>query len=136
MRGDGTARCYRALNPRRHRPGLQRPARPDNMTDDNQTTLPRSFIELFIPAGALKPRAPREHIAERYELCEDLAQMLTEHAKAKLFELGVTEEDVLERVHRGLLAEGAVVEADEASWVLCRLAELLDWPMPSAPKKP
>jgi len=100
------------------------------MSDDNQTVIPRSFIDLFIPAGKVKPREPRDVIAARYELCEDMAQMLTEHARSKLFELGVTEADVLERVHRGLLAEGSVVASDEAGWVACRLAELLGWPMP------
>jgi hypothetical protein len=47
-----------------------------------------------------------------------------------MFELGVTEEDVLARMGQGLLVPGSVVTADEAGWVVCRLAELLDWPMP------
>lgn len=98
------------------------------MTDDNQIVIPRSFIDLFIAPGAYKPREPREAIAARYELCEDMAQMLTEHASAKLHELGVTEQDVLQRVGRGLLVEGSVLARDEAAWVLRRLAELLDWP--------
>jgi hypothetical protein len=101
------------------------------MSDDDQTPVPRSFIDLFVPPGRIKPREPRDVIAARYELCEDLAQMLTEHARTKLFELGVAETDVLERIHGGLLAEGSVVAADEAGWVVCRLAELLDWPMPA-----
>lgn len=103
-----------------------------SMPDDNQTVIPRSFIDLFIPPGAHRPREPREVVAARYELCEDMAQMLTEHARMKLFELGVTEEDVLARVHQGLLVPGSVVAEDEARWVVCRLAELLDWPMPFA----
>ena len=100
------------------------------MSDDNQVLVPRSFIELFIPPGRLKPSEPREVITQRHELCEDMAQMLTEHARMKLFELGVTEEDVVARIHLGLLVSGSVVTADEAGWVVCRLAELLDWPMP------
>lgn len=108
----------------------------DTMSEDNQTVIPRPFIDLFIPTGAVKPREPRAVIAERYDLCEDMAQMLTEHAKAKLFELGVTEQDVLERVHRGLLAEGSVVAGIEAGWVICRLAELLGWPIPPWANKP
>ena len=35
---------------------------------------------------------------ERYELCEDLAQMLTEQASLTMFQLGVTEQDVLEKM--------------------------------------
>jgi hypothetical protein len=99
------------------------------MYDHNQTQLPRSFIELFIPPGKMKPSETREVIAARYDLCEDMAQMLTEHASAKLFELGVTENDVLERMHLGLLQGPAAVTAPEARWIVCRLAELLGWPM-------
>ena len=100
------------------------------MPDDDQTVIPRSFIDLFIPPGGYRPREPREVVAARYELCEDMAQMLTEHARMKMFELGVTEEDVLARMGQGLLVPGSVVTADEAGWVVCRPAELLDWPMP------
>ncbi len=85
-----------------------------------------------MPAGRIKPTEPREVIAQRYELCEDLATMLTETARARLFELGITEADVLERVHGGLQGDASPVSADEALWVVRRLAELLDWPLPPA----
>ena len=111
------------------------PTQPEpTMSDDNQTVIPRSFVDLFVPAGAIRPREPRTVIAERYELCEDMAHMLTEHAKSKLFELGVAETDVLQQMHRGLMADGSVLAADEAGWVTCRLAELLDWPIPALAK--
>ena len=97
------------------------------MSEENQFIVPPSFIALFVPPGRLKPMEPRETIAERYELCEDLAQMLTEHALAKKFELGVAEEDVLERISAGLRTGGVVTEA-EAVWIIRRLAELLNWP--------
>jgi Fe2+ transport system protein FeoA len=80
-----------------------------------------------VPAGKVKPTETREVIASRYELCEDLAQMLTDSARARLFELGIAEQDVLERMHQGLLADAALVTADEARWVIRRLAELLGW---------
>ena len=96
------------------------------MPDDNQIAIPRSFIELFIPPGRTRPTASREHIAQRYDLCEDLAQMLTEPARARLLELGIAEGDVLERMHAGIRA-GLVVDAPEARWVVRRLAELLEW---------
>ena len=101
------------------------------MIDDNQIAIPRPFIDLFIPKGSMKPNEPRAVIAERYELCEDMAQMLTEHATQRKLDLGVPEDMVLERIHRGLLAEGSVVSAPEAGWVTCRLAELLGWAMPA-----
>lgn len=100
------------------------------MSEDSQIVVPPSFVALFVPPGRIKPTAGREEIAARYELCEDLAQMLTEQASAKKWELGVTENDVLERFQRGLLADGGVVNALEARWVIRRLAELLDWPDP------
>jgi hypothetical protein len=61
-----------------------------------------------------------------------MAQMLTDTARATQFELGIAEEDVLERVQQGLLAEGSGVSAAEAWWVTGRLAELLDWYLPPA----
>ena len=100
------------------------------MSDENQTVVPPSFVALFLLPGRSKPNASREHIATRHEFCEDLAQMLTEQASAKKWELGVTEDDVLQRMHRGLLDSAGVVDEAEARWVLRRLAELLNWPDP------
>lgn len=98
------------------------------MPDANQFDIPRSFIDLFVTPGAIKPRETRSVIAQRYELCEDMAQMLVDGAKTTLFDLGVAESDVLERFSRGLRVEGSVVAPEEAGWVIRRLAELLDWP--------
>jgi len=99
-----------------------------NADDSYQIDIPPSFMALFIDPGRQKPNATRETVAARYELCEDLASMLTETAKNMLFSLGITEQQVLERCHRGLTgSEGAVVSAAEAQWVIRRLAELLDW---------
>lgn len=95
--------------------------------DDNQILVPDSFTALFIPPGRLRPAESRQHIAQRYELCEDMAQMLTETAQAKRLELGITEADVLERIHRGLAQESSGLGPDEARWVIRRLAELLGW---------
>lgn len=106
------------------------------MSDDNQIEIPRSFIALYIPEGGIRPAEPRAVIAERYELCEDVAQMFTETARAKLFDLGVGEADVLARIHAGLLADGSAFSAAEARWISCRLAELLEWPLPPAPTSP
>jgi hypothetical protein len=102
------------------------------MSDESQIVVPPSFVALFIEPARVKPNAPREHILERYELCEDLATMLMEHAKTKLWELGVTEADVIVRIHRGLVTGEAGVTGTEAEWVSRRLAELLQWdyPMP------
>ena len=97
--------------------------------DGNQIIVPPSFVALFVPPGRIKPTAPRAEIAARYEFCEDLAQMLTEHARTKLWELRVTEQDVLQRMHAGLRGPDAPVSEAEAAWVVRRLAELLEWPV-------
>lgn len=100
------------------------------MSDDNQILIPDSFIALFVPPGKVKPTESREHVAERYGFCEDLAQMLTETARTMEFRLGITPRDVLERVALGLRAEGSGVAPFEGAWVLRRLAELLSWDDP------
>lgn len=144
--GPAASRCPALLSSGCHRRGLRpgrhrscAPARPFSalspdasaaMSDDNQTVIPRPFIELFMSPGASKPNESRSQIAQRYELCEDMAQMLTEHATAKRFEMGATASRILDLLHQGLLIEGSVVTPDEAGWVTCRLAELLGWPLP------
>jgi hypothetical protein len=100
------------------------------LSDDNQVEIPQSFVALFMEPGRSKPAATRLFIAERYELCEDMASLLTQTAQEMLHGLGVTEHDVLRRCFQGLTAEGAVVSMPEAQWVVRRLAELSQWPQP------
>ena len=97
------------------------------MSDDNQIVVPPSFIALFVEPGRIKPSASREHIFARYDLCEDMANLLTEQASNKLWELGITEADVLERIHRGLLTQDVGLTEPEAGWGVQRLAEILGW---------
>jgi hypothetical protein len=100
------------------------------MSDESQIVVPPSFVALYLAPGRTRPSAPRAEIAARHEFCEDLATLLTDTAATRLWELGVTPADVLERVHRGLLGGAAGVSAAEAQWVIRRLAELLQWPAP------
>ena len=99
------------------------------MTDDFQIHIPPSFMALYVPPGKIKPTLGLRDMAARYDLCEDLANLLTEQAANMQFTLGITEELVLQQCELGLLAEPAVVSPVEARWVVCRLAELLNWPM-------
>jgi hypothetical protein len=99
------------------------------MSEGNQTYLPESFTALYVPPGKVKPSIGLREMAERYELCEDLANLLTEKAANMQFTLGITEDLVLQQCELGLLADPAVVSPVEARWVVCRLAELLNWPM-------
>lgn len=98
------------------------------MYEEYQLEIPQSFIAMFVAPGRQKPNASREVVAQRYELCEDMATMLTQTAKDKLLSLGITEDDVLAQCLRGLTGVGAVVTEPEAGWVVRRLAELLEWP--------
>ena len=97
------------------------------MPDMNQIEIPQSFMALFVAAGRLKPSASLEVVVGRYELCEDMACMLTEHAQTMLSNLSLTEEDVLLRCHDGLMAGASAFTKQEADWVIRRLAELLAW---------
>ena len=106
------------------------------MPPESQFEIPPSFIALYLEPGRVKPHAARDVIAARYEFCEDLATMLTEHAADVKGDLKVTEEDVLVRIHRGLLAEASGVNPKEAQWVVTRLAELLNWPRLTSSSEP
>ena len=99
------------------------------MTEEFQIHIPPSFMALYIPPGKIKPTLGQREMAQRYELCENLANLLTEKAANMQFTLGITEDLVLQQCELGLLAEPSVVIPSEARWVVCRLAELLNWPM-------
>ncbi len=98
------------------------------MDDSNQILVPESFLALYAARGGLRLTEPVAQVRARYELCEDLAQALTEQARLTQFQLGITEQDVLEKMLQALAQEGSPVPANEAQWVVRRLAELLDWP--------
>lgn len=101
------------------------------MSDESQIEIPPSFIALYVAPGRQKPSLPRAELAARYELCEDMAQMLTETARNMEFGLGIAGSDVLARCLQGLRVEPVVVSEAESVWVVHRLAELLDWrPLP------
>jgi hypothetical protein len=95
------------------------------MSEDSQILVPPSFIALFVPPGRHKPSASRGHIAERYEFCEDLAQMLLETAQTQRWSLGITTADTLQRISHGLHVGGLGLSDAESGWVMTRLAELL-----------
>ncbi len=100
------------------------------MDEHYQIEIPASFVALFVPEGRIKPTASRDEIAARYELCEDMANHLFEYARNRHFDLGIAEDEVLTRCHRGLLADGSGFGRAEAGWVIRRLAELLAWDCP------
>jgi hypothetical protein len=101
------------------------------MFDAPDLDIPPSFLALYTVPHRTRLTVDRATLAQRYELCEDLAQLLTTTAGDMQWSLGITEVDVLQRCHRGLLGDAAVVSDIEAQWVVCRLAELMGWPLPN-----
>ena len=97
------------------------------MADDSQLQIPPAFVALYVERGRTRPSIPREALFARHELCEDLSVLLVERARGLIHELGIAEEDVLRRIHRGLVEEGSPVSEAEAGWVVGRLAEHLGW---------
>lgn len=97
------------------------------MSDESQIVIPPSFIALYLPPGASRPSASRDEIAQRYEICEDLANALTQQASTLQWQLGVAHRDVLERMQAGLLDPASGLSPAEATWISRRLAELLGW---------
>lgn len=97
------------------------------MPVDNQIEPPQSFMAMYAAPGRSRPNAPQEVVLARYEQCEDMACMLTEHAQTLAFKENFSESEVLARCHRGLRDDAADFNEKEAEWVICRLAELLGW---------
>ena len=97
------------------------------MSVDNQIEPPQSFMAMYAAPGRSRPNAPQEVVLARYEQCEDMACMLTEHAQTRAFKENFSESEVLARCHRGLRDDAADFNEKEAEWVICRLAELLGW---------
>ena len=103
------------------------------MSDEYQIHVPPSFDALYTDARQ-RLTVPLSELRDRYELCEDLSQHLSERASAQHFGTGASPASVLADCLLGLQA-GPVVSKDEAVWVVHRLAELLGWPFlePEAP---
>ena len=97
------------------------------MSDENQILIPPSFEAVHRDARG-RLMLPRADFRARYELCEDMAQMLVEPCQARLHDLGLSEDVILERTETGLAAEDSGFSAAEAAWIATRLAELLGWP--------
>jgi hypothetical protein len=96
------------------------------MSDEYQIEVPPSFIALYTDSRR-RLTVPVRDLRQRYELCEDLAQQLVDHARTTHFAHGISEDEVLRRMHRGLTSPEPQVEAAEAGWIVRRLAELLQW---------
>ncbi len=100
------------------------------MSVDNQIEPPQSFMAMYITPGQTRPNAPQDVVLARYEQCEDMACILAEQAQTLAFKENLSEREVLELCHRGLQTSDAHFNEKEATWVICRLAELMGWEFP------
>ena len=99
------------------------------MDDDNQIHVPPSFMAVYSDArGRLTDTA--DAVRQRYELCEDLAGHLVEHAQTLYHVQAPSEAEILRRIHAGLCTAESGVSVAEATWIVTRLAELLVWQCP------
>ena len=80
---------------------------------------------IYTPTGQRRPSVPRPWLEERHDLCEDLAQLLAEKVKEKVWQLGITESDALDRIAMGLTELSLDLSESEQTWVLARTQEVL-----------
>ena len=92
------------------------------MSDENQLDIPAAFTALYVTPGRIKPSIGRQELHQRFEFCEDLSNLLSENARAVLFDLSLAETDVLERMLAGLRQPDSSVTAAEAGWVIAGCA--------------
>ena len=96
------------------------------MSDEYQIYIPPSF-EAVYRDGRGRLTVARDEFRARYELCEDMAQLLVDPSQAVHHDQGVSEDLVLARTQAGLEATASGFSPAEAVWVVTRLAELLAW---------
>lgn len=99
------------------------------MSDDYQIHIPPSFFAVYTDARQ-RLREPLATVRARYEVCEDLANHLVQHAQLLHHVEVPSEEEILLRIHAGLNSPESGVSSAEAGWIVQRLAELLGWNCP------
>ena len=102
-----------------------------SMDDPNQIEVPPSFLALFTTPGGHRLSEPMHVVRERYELCEDLSQMMAEQAPTVQFKSGAGEREVLAKMKAALADAGVDLQPQETAWVVTRLAEVLGWELPA-----
>ncbi len=95
--------------------------------DDSQILIPDAFTAIHSDPVRGKLTISREELAQRFELCEDMANLLSDSTAAQWFKTGLEKDEVLEQVRQGLLGENSVVSEPEAQWVVGRIGEVLGW---------
>lgn len=105
------------------------------MSDDYQIDIPPSFYAVYSDARQ-RLRVSIDTVRRRYDVCEDLANMLVQQAQLLHHVEVPSENEILLRIHAGLRSAESGVSPEEAVWVVQRLAELLNWPWPGMSSPP
>lgn len=109
------------------------------MEDPNQTFVSDGFLALYSQRG--RPTRERAEIEARYEFCEDLAGQVATLCQTVQFNADLSESAALRTCFDGLAQPPRSVDDAEATWVICRVCELLEWQLPAwlvalAPRPP
>lgn len=97
----------------------------------NQLFIADTFKALYADSRG-RPTISREEMQTRQELCEDLAQSLSEVCLGLRFRADAGTSEAIVRCHEGLLTPPSSLPATEARWVAIRIAELLQWDVPDS----
>ena len=103
------------------------------MYEIRQLEVPESFMALYSRHG--RAFESREFVETRFEACDDLARSVSEFCMTLAFKDDLDEATVLQRCHVGLLQSSESMSPDEARWITCRAAELLQWNQPALPSE-
>ena len=103
------------------------------MDDPNQIEVPPSFLLLYASPSGQRLTQSMAEVRDRYELCEDLAQMLVEHPTMQQGDDAASQAQLLGKTRLALEGDASPVRVPEAGWVIQRLAELLGWEAPALP---
>jgi hypothetical protein len=95
------------------------------MSDNRQISVPASFIALYVTPGAMQHHPNRAWLEQRHDLCEDLVQLLCEQIRDKVWQLGITQSDAIDRIERSLPTLSIELSNPEIVWVLHRIREVL-----------
>lgn len=94
------------------------------MDSHDQRFVPESFLALYRgPRGRLQ--IDGDALMARYELCEDMAQMLSPAAQGLCTQVGADADEAAAHLVRVASSEGSTLTEAEWGWVRQRLAELL-----------
>jgi hypothetical protein len=94
------------------------------MSDDCQITVPPSFTQLYLQPGRSKPIEPARVIAQRYDMCEDLARAVAQSQAGKALDDGW--QDVLgAQVRNAFKSQESALHEREAEWVGKRAVEII-----------